>query len=454
MVTDILIKDKLGRIQRRSGVPVYKQLEQNIAEFINSSPDQTYFPSEREISRTLNIHRKTVSRALTSFFESGRLQSTGKGTFTCRTAAADPEIHELNFMTFPLPHPDLRKIRILSYENLPLLMEAWRKIIDSFERRHSGVSVEMVYQYPKFSELGYGLFDWLADSEYDAVQLPVTLYWDRDYSSLFAENTPAFRRLLDSPEFRTKQLIGPVIQSVLEHCYPVNFGTRFCSLNLDLLKHAGIKKAPDDFRELIRMLIGRKDRLPVFLADHPENIIDMVGRGNADSRPYTAAYREWFSTEEPDETGLFRSSSKTVEAHTFLPFLERQVMLCPNGSGCRLQMLNQQAPFPMKHYLPLPDPGCHSHFGGNLFAVPKASSAPELAAEFFSFLYETPNQEIFAGCGLVPARISCDPVLVKNLGDISQEEFRTFAAAGLERSSWQEGRCLNSLNNNSSVIKR
>ena len=65
-------------------------------------------------------------------------------------------------------------------------------------------SVEMVYQYPKFSELGYGLFDWLANSEYDAVQLPVTLYWDRDYSRLFTENPPSFRRLLDSPEFRTK----------------------------------------------------------------------------------------------------------------------------------------------------------------------------------------------------------------------------------------------------------
>ena len=453
MVTDILIKDKLGRIQRRSGVPVYKQLEQNIANFINTSPDQTYFPSEREIARILNIHRKTVSRALTSFFESGRLKSTGKGSFTCRDTA-QPEIHELNFMTFPLPHPERRKIRILSYENLPPMMEAWDKIIAAFEQRHSGVSVEMVYQYPKFSELGYGLFDWLANSEYDAVQLPVTLYWDRDYSRLFTENPPSFRRLLDSPEFRTKQLIGPVIPSVLKYCFPINFGTRFCSVNLELLEQAGISRPPDDFRELIRMLIERKDHLPVFLADHPENIIDMVGRGNTEPCAYTAAYRDWFGTDDPDETGLFRSSAKTVEAHTFLPFLERQVMLCPNGSGCRLQLLNQQAAFPMKHYLPLPDRGCHSHFGGNLFAVPKTSSSPEQVFEFLTSLYETTCQEIFAECGLIPARIECDPVLKKNLNGISLKEFRAFAAAGLERSSWQKGKSINSLVNKSSVSKR
>ena len=148
MVTDILIKDKLGRIQRRSGVPVYKQLEQNIANFINTSPDQTYFPSEREIARILNIHRKTVSRALTSFFESGRLKSTGKGSFTCRDTA-QPEVHELNFMTFPLPHPERRKIRILSYENLPPMMEAWDKIIAAFEQRHS-VPVH-THPYNKFA---------------------------------------------------------------------------------------------------------------------------------------------------------------------------------------------------------------------------------------------------------------------------------------------------------------
>ena len=438
MVQEEIIKLQFGKLERRSGVPIYKQLEANIAFYIASSPNHTYFPSEREISRVLNIHRKTVARALEVFFISGKLLQTGKGTFTSAASLTDKtDIHELNLMTFPLREPEKRILKILSYENVPAMADNWHRLIRSFERQYPGTEIRIDFNYPKLSDLEDGLYQWLADSEYDAVQMPVSLFWKRDYSSLFAETSPAFRRLLDSPEFRTRALFGEKKRKLPDHFYPICFGCRFCSVNLDLVKKAGIRKAPDDFRELIQLLIERKDRLPAWLADHPDNIVDVTSFGQFVPTRKNKIYRSWFGTDDPDTTGLFRTSKDDLEYYLPKLFLDSQVILGPNGAGYTLPELNKTASFPLKHYLPLPDPGCHTHFGANLFAVTKHSAMAKTASDFFCFLYGAEAQDSFADCGMVPARIGSDPHFVKQLGGISLEQFHAFVAAGRERNCRQ-----------------
>ena len=116
---------------------------------------------------------------------------------------------------------------------------------------------------------------------------------------------------------------------------------------------------------------------------------------------------------------------------------ETVAVLGPNGAGYTLPELNKTASFPLKHYLPLPDPGCHTHFGANLFAVTKHAAMAKTASDFFCFLYGAEAQNSFADCGMVPARIASDPHFVKQLGGISLEEFHAFVAAGRERNCRQ-----------------
>ena len=78
----------LGTLDRRSVVPLYYQIQQNLLENIHAGllkPGQA-IPSEQEISSTLRVSRMTARQAIKSLCDMGVVYSQrGKGTFVSET---------------------------------------------------------------------------------------------------------------------------------------------------------------------------------------------------------------------------------------------------------------------------------------------------------------------------------------------------------------------------------
>ena len=420
-----------GNLDRNSDLPVCKQLEANIARFIASNPSNTYFPSGRELSRVLGLHRKTVANALKPFFQSGQLKKNGKGIFTSREKLSDEEVHELNFALFPSSSMQKRELRILSYENSPFQRKMWQDIACWYEAGRSRTLVNIDFRYPRSMEWKHELPEYLADSDYDAVQLPVLYLWDAKLADRFEPLSENFRKLLESPRFRTKQIMSNCPAGLLAHLYPVNFGCRFCSCNLDLLEKAGIRKPPADFYELIRQL-SAKDSLPAYLCNHFYNLLYCASL-YADQHKNIQFILSLFHGRNPDTGRFFRTPMEQRERFLLDIFLDGQVIIGQNGSGYTLKKMTAEAKFPIRHYLPLPQNGGCSLFSSNLFAIPGRGRNKELAEDFLAALYEPFPQNTFADYGMIPARISSDSHFVKLLGGtISLKEFRHFASLGKE----------------------
>lgn len=127
--------------------PLYMRISSKIGTMIEQCPDNSIFPSERELAKRFGVNRRTLRKALQPFADKGVLERGVRGTFVRKGTDSDwDDVHLFNAYGYnpPASFVTQRKINVCMYQNYPLQKRGWEKIVKSFNATNvDGVHVEI-----------------------------------------------------------------------------------------------------------------------------------------------------------------------------------------------------------------------------------------------------------------------------------------------------------------------
>ena len=143
----VKMKNKIAALDFKTEKPLYKQLEEQLTQYIAAHLPGDKLPSERKIAEDAGVNRETVRKAISAFIEKGEIHRSGKGTYISGNDSEEQpsdEIHPLFFADFQNKNSSV-KLRFATFENLPAQREFWEKCAEDFKKKTgNSISLENV----------------------------------------------------------------------------------------------------------------------------------------------------------------------------------------------------------------------------------------------------------------------------------------------------------------------
>ncbi len=240
-------------------MPLSTQLQQQLREWIDSVPEGTRFPSERQIADELGINRVTIQAAKQPFIDSGEILCLGnKGSFVHhppgngRSAVHPIQEHEY------VPYRTRTVLKLMLYEDSDFQKAFWEKCAAGFHERYSGMFVDIVWVPQEYSSDTYG--DYIDEQKPDIIQT----FYSPARRNLLARLPKAFINQLKNDVFCTEHLLGHS-ESLFDSMIPVYFSPKWEYMNNELAAGYGLEHLIPKFREE-----GFMGILPEVMATAPE----------------------------------------------------------------------------------------------------------------------------------------------------------------------------------------
>ncbi len=238
----IAVKQYFSKIKEGDGTPLYLQLQQAVREMIAELPDNSLFPSERELAEELKINRRTLRKALEPFIAEGRLLRSQRGTIVHHprlpAATHEGKIHPFTMAIAAPTFWPKTKLRIMLYESLPFQQKFWQEIIELFNLKNPRLELESFYPQPLFDDPEESYWQEFAKENFDFVHLPVSYRWKANIGNMLAE-IPAELRQYEATEGFATTTFAQTVPNLLQYGFPFAFSPRIYCWNrryVDYLK--------------------------------------------------------------------------------------------------------------------------------------------------------------------------------------------------------------------------
>lgn len=283
MKIDEITAKYFSNINPENGKPLYLQIKEKVAEFIEDNPDSTLFPSERQLADALQLNRRTIRKALAPFVENGQLQRGPRGTITNKgNINSDASIDNMHPFTLSLSKPihfPKHNLKLLLYETMPYQIEFWQSVIKEFNDSQAEFKIEAVW--PKANgDLIANFWNEFQSRNYDLVHLPVSYLWpEYVYQTLLRIPSQLRKSLTDEKKFRSISFCESVPE-MLEVAIPFCYSFSFMSWNKKYLNAMGVGNFDDfsslSFDDKLRIAV---DKLPedVFLSHRFYDLVHDLG---------------------------------------------------------------------------------------------------------------------------------------------------------------------------------
>ncbi len=428
-VTNI-IEDYFSGLDAKSPVPIYKQLEERAGRCIDSLPDNTLFPSDRELAAFLKLNRRTVTKALSPLIDSKRLNRTARGTFVHkRKSFSLADIHPLNF-AMNAPIFSKKTMKLLLYENMPHQVEFWEKTVSEFNDSSENCTVKLEWM-PSLSPFSYEkAIHYLADSDSDLMQLPVTRIWNEKTASMFAPPPAGIRSLFDDPAYRIADTCS-TYPEMLSCSVPFAAGFRILTCNMNLFRSLGFSKFPSDLRDFARLKFPEG----TFMTEHISSLFETFGFTLRCTREQAGNFLKelirLFLGHLCEKERLSICSPESPGTFSYEKYLNGNILLVPNGSGGMLRYLLDHSEIEQKNFLPKPVKGHFTQMNCNLFGMNRKTLRTEEIEKFLNFMLSENIQREVAADGSIPMLKKADPVLAELL-KVPLSEFEKYVSYGKE----------------------
>ncbi len=425
-----IIEDYFSGLDAKSPVPIYKQLEERAVRCIDSLPDNSLFPSDRELAAFLKLNRRTVTKALSSLIDSKRLNRTARGTFVHkRKSFSLADIHPLNF-AMNMPISSKKTLRVLLYENMPRQIAFWNEVAEEFNDSAENCTVKLEWM-PSLSPFSYTkAIHYLAESDNDLMQLPVTRIWNEKTASMFASPPSGIRALFDNPAYRISQICS-TYPEMLSCSVPFAAGFRILTCNRNLLRSLDCPKFPSDLRDFVRL----KYPGGTFMTEHISGLFETFGFTLRYTREQSGNYLKelirLFFGHDCEKERLSISSPESPGTFSYENFLNGNILLVPNGSGGMLRYLLNHSEIEQKNFLPKPVKDHFTQMNCNLFGIHRKTLRTGEVEKFLNFMLSETIQRKAAAEGSIPMLKKADPVLAELL-KVPLSEFEKYVSHGKE----------------------
>lgn len=145
MASDIIKRH--FEIKRDIPKTLTRQLEEQTARFIETMPDNSRLPSERELAAALQVNRVTIQNALKPFFERGELITRKRlGVYTVkprRKPKLEP-LHPIYMDQFFIGRPTAHLMMML-FDGIEPLKRFWEEAVENFNKENWDIQVETEY---------------------------------------------------------------------------------------------------------------------------------------------------------------------------------------------------------------------------------------------------------------------------------------------------------------------
>lgn len=281
-INKIILK-YFSKITAEKGKPLYQQVEERIAGFIEDNPNNTPFPPERQLADALQLNRRTIRKAILPFVENNQLQRGPKGTVTNKeNISVDLSAQNMHPFTLGLSKPihfSKYKLKLLLYETMPYQIKFWKSVIEKFNDSQDEFKVEAAWPKPN-GDLIANFWHEFQSGNYDLVHLPVSYQWpEYVYQNLLRVPKSLRESLTNKENFRSVQFCESVPE-MLEVAIPFCFSFSYMSWDKKYLNAMGVTDFNDfsslSFEEKFKMMI---DNLPedIFLSHGFYDLVHDLG---------------------------------------------------------------------------------------------------------------------------------------------------------------------------------
>ncbi len=248
MDRQVIVKQYFSEIEEGNGTPLYLQLQRAVKELIAELPDNSLFPSERELADDLKINRRTLRKALEPFIAEGRLLRSQRGTvvrhYPKPSAQREEQVHPF---TLDMAAPVFwfkTKPRVLLYETLPFQQKFWQEAAGLF-RRETRIELEICYPQSPSQDMAESYWQEFSKGDFDLAHLPVSYNWKDNIGDVLSTIPDELRAHEASAEFAS-ETIAQTVPELLQYGVPFAFSPRlYCwnrhyveSLKLDIRKQS------------------------------------------------------------------------------------------------------------------------------------------------------------------------------------------------------------------------
>lgn len=383
-------------VDRHSPRPVFVQLRDGFARWIDTLQEGDCLPSERAISTAIGLNRITVRKALEPLVREGLISKsagrTGGMVVTRQRAAMSYPIHPLL-----MNESTVRTLTLATFEYTPAQHQSWAAIFRRYEAENPGVKVIPV-QVPFECDTIERYLEFIRSRSVDMFLISdqnLSVAMDRQVAAPLPEG---LCRMARGPEF-LQQALGPDPGEKYSHGIPLHVGLCCVVCNRELLRRAGCEFDPArDLDRLPECLATLHDRLPestlllseasrlLLLRGIPKGPLDPVGvRRFCDDR---LRYMERL------HPVLDRCSWVSPQAESAPDaFLKGQMVFYV---GTTIFVLGHSPSLPVEWNVGLiaPEPGCVTPNGACRICIRKDSSQQQEAGRFLEFLLSSTVQDL------------------------------------------------------------
>ncbi len=278
-----IISRYFNNIDAGNSKPLYLQIKEKVAEFIEDHPDNASFPSERQLADILQLNRRTIRKALAPFVEDGQLQRGPRGTVINKGNISNyssmDNMHPFTLSLAKPMHFSKSNIKLLLYETMPYQIKFWQSVIKEFNDSQIEFKVEGVWPDPN-GNLITNFWHEFQSGNYDLVHLPVSYLWpEYVYQAMLHIPSELKKSLTDKNKFRSISFCESVPE-MLEVAIPFCYSFSFMSWSKTHLDAMGVSNFNDfsslSFDDKLRIIV---DKLPedVYLSSRFYDLVHDLG---------------------------------------------------------------------------------------------------------------------------------------------------------------------------------